>query len=98
MTRAQLSLLRQGPEGIYQNQSRRARDGTKNHAPQMPSARATVFDEALDELLMTTGAREVTLHYRSGIKVVQDAFSSDTRIRIIALPDDEEQLLSSHLA
>jgi hypothetical protein len=55
-------------------------------------------DEALDELLMTTGAREVTLQYRSGIKVVQDAFSSDIRIRIIALPDDEEQLLASHLA
>jgi len=55
-------------------------------------------DEALDELLMTTRAREVTLQYRPGIKVVQDAFSSDTRIRIIALPDDEEQLLASHLA
>jgi len=55
-------------------------------------------DEALDELLMTTGAREVTLQYRSGIKAVQDAFSSDTRIRIIALPDDEEQLLAAHLA
>jgi hypothetical protein len=55
-------------------------------------------DEALDELLMTGDAREVTLQYRSAIKTVQEALSSDTRIRIIALADDEEQRLSSHLA
>lgn len=48
-------------------------------------------DDALDQLLMTTGYRDVTLKYRPAIKSIQKAFSSDTRLRIIALPLDENQ-------
>ena len=48
-------------------------------------------DDALNQLLMTTGYREVTLQYRPAIKNIQKAFSSDTRLRIIALPLDEDQ-------
>ncbi len=56
-------------------------------------------DEALDQMLMTTGYREVTLQYRSAIKKVQDAFGSDMRARIILMPfDDEEDPLWPHMA
>lgn len=56
-------------------------------------------DDALDQLLMTTGYREVTLQYRSAIKTIQKAFSSDTRLRIIALPlDDDQDPLWPHMA
>lgn len=56
-------------------------------------------DDALDEMLMTTGYREITLQYRSAIKTIQDAFSSDIRLRIIALPlDDEQDPLWPHMA
>lgn len=48
-------------------------------------------DDALDQLLMTSSYREVTLHYRPTIKAIQDAFCSDTRLRIISLPFDEDQ-------
>jgi hypothetical protein len=48
-------------------------------------------DDALDQLLMTTGYRDVTLQYRPAIKLIQKAFNSDTRLRIIALPLDEDQ-------
>lgn len=48
-------------------------------------------DDALNQLLMTTGYREVTLQYRPVIKNIQKAFNSDTRLRIIALPLDEDQ-------
>ncbi len=56
-------------------------------------------DEALDQLLMTTGYREVTLQYRSAIKSVQDAFCSDMRLRIISMPyEAEEDPLWPHMA
>jgi len=56
-------------------------------------------DEALDQMLMTTGYREVTLQYRSAIKNIQDAFCSDMRLRIIAMPfDEEEDPLWPHMA
>ncbi len=56
-------------------------------------------DESLDRLLMTTGYREVSLHYRPAIEAVQEAFNSVTRIRIIALPlDESETATSPHLA
>ncbi|MFX0169900.1 MAG: hypothetical protein ACFE89_11170 [Candidatus Hodarchaeota archaeon] len=48
-------------------------------------------DDALDQLLMTTGYREATIKYLPAIKTIQDTFSTDTRIRIIALPLDEDQ-------
>lgn len=48
-------------------------------------------DEALDQLLMSTGYREVTINYFPAIKAVQQRFSTDTRIRIIALPLEEDQ-------
>ncbi|MFX1301333.1 MAG: hypothetical protein ACFFDE_10410 [Promethearchaeota archaeon] len=48
-------------------------------------------DDALNQLLMTTGYREVTLQYRPAINNIQKAFSSDTRLRIIALPLDEDR-------
>jgi hypothetical protein len=48
-------------------------------------------DDALDQLLMTTGYREVTFQYRPAIKIIQKAFCCDTRLRIIALPLDEDQ-------
>jgi hypothetical protein len=47
-------------------------------------------DDALDQMLMTTGYRDVTLKYRSAIKNIQDAFHSDMRLRIISMPFDEE--------
>ena len=56
-------------------------------------------DDALDQLLMTSGYREVTIQYRAAIKTIQEAFSTDSRIRIIALPLDEDQdPLWPHLA
>ena len=56
-------------------------------------------DDALDQLLMTTGYREVTLQYRSAIQNIQDAFCSDMRLRIISMPfDDEEDPLWPHMA
>jgi hypothetical protein len=56
-------------------------------------------DDALDQMLMTTGYREVTLQYRSAIKRVQDAFCSDMRVRIISMPfDEEEDPLWPHMA
>ena len=56
-------------------------------------------DDALDQLLMTSGYREVTMQYRAAIKTIQEAFSTDSRIRIIALPLDEDQdPLWPHLA
>lgn len=56
-------------------------------------------DESLDRLLMTTGYREVSLHYRPAIETVQTAFNSVTRIRIIALPlSQSETATSPHLA
>jgi hypothetical protein len=48
-------------------------------------------DEALDQLLMTTGYREVTINYFPAIKAIQETFSTEIRIRIIALPLDEDQ-------
>jgi hypothetical protein len=48
---------------------------------------------------MTTGYREVSLHYRPTIEYVQTAFNSVTRIRIIALPlSESETATSPHLA
>ncbi len=56
-------------------------------------------DEALDQMLMTTGYREVTLQYRSAIKHIQDAFCTDMRLRVVSMPfDDEEDPLWSHMA
>ncbi|MFW9831564.1 MAG: hypothetical protein ACFFD8_07290 [Candidatus Thorarchaeota archaeon] len=56
-------------------------------------------DDALDQMLMTTGYREITLQYRSAINTIQEAFSSDTRLRVIALPlDDEQDSLWPHMA
>ncbi len=56
-------------------------------------------DDALDEMLMTSGYREITLQYQSAIKMIQEAFCSDKRLRIIALPTDEEpDPLWPHLA
>ncbi|MFX1582339.1 MAG: hypothetical protein ACFFCJ_08945, partial [Promethearchaeota archaeon] len=56
-------------------------------------------DEALDQMLMTTGYREVTLQYRAAIKRVQDAFCNDMRLRIISMPsEDEEPPLWPHMA
>ncbi len=56
-------------------------------------------DEALDQMLMTTGYREVTLQYRSAIKRVQAAFCSDMRLRIISMPsEDDEAPLWPHMA
>jgi hypothetical protein len=56
-------------------------------------------DDALDQMLMTTGYREVTLQYRSTIKRIQDAFCSDMRLRIISMPfEDEEDPLWPHMA
>ncbi len=56
-------------------------------------------DESLDQLLMTTGYCEVSLHYRPAIEAVQAAFNSVTRLRIIALPlSESETATSPHLA
>lgn len=56
-------------------------------------------DDALDQLLITTGYQEVTIHYRPAIKTIQDAFCTDKRIRVIALPfDDEREIPWPHLA
>jgi hypothetical protein len=48
-------------------------------------------DEALDQLLMSTGYREATINYFPAIRTIQEIFSTDTRVRIIALPLDEDQ-------
>ena len=48
----------------------------------------SLHDEGLGQLLMTTGYREVTQQYRPAIQSVQEAFTSDLRIRIISLPID----------
>jgi hypothetical protein len=56
-------------------------------------------DEALDQMIMTTGYREITLQYRSAIKNIQDAFCIDMRLRIISMPfDDEDDPLWPHMA
>ncbi len=56
-------------------------------------------DDALDQMLITTGYRDVTLNYRSAIKNIQNAFYSDKRLRIISMPfDDEEDQLWPHMA
>jgi hypothetical protein len=56
-------------------------------------------DEALDQMLMTSGYREVSVQYRSAIKRVQDAFYTDMRLRIVSMPsDDEEDPLWPHMA
>jgi hypothetical protein len=56
-------------------------------------------DDALDQMLMTTGYRDVSLKYRSAIKNIQDVFCSDMRIRIISMPfDDDEDPLWPHMA
>ncbi|MFX1492255.1 MAG: hypothetical protein ACFFBU_08325 [Promethearchaeota archaeon] len=56
-------------------------------------------DDALDQMLMTSEYREVTIQYRSAIRTIQEAFCSDKRLRIIAFPlNDDQDPLWPHMA
>ncbi|MFX1317989.1 MAG: hypothetical protein ACFE9D_00960 [Promethearchaeota archaeon] len=57
-------------------------------------------DDALDQMLMTTGYREVTLQYRAAVKHIQDVFCTDIRLRIVSMSydDEEEDPLWPHMA
>lgn len=56
-------------------------------------------DDALDQMLITTGYRDITLDYRSAIRNIQDAFCSDMRLRVISMPfEEDEEPLWPHMA
>jgi hypothetical protein len=56
-------------------------------------------DEALDQMLITSEYREMTIQYRPAITKVQEAFCCDKRLRIISFPPNEnEDPLWPHMA